>query len=67
MYMVQEGLQVIVQAVVEEQPGVIQHLACLTIGGGGPGRKENSHCPWILGILDSFLLFNRDFLLHSFD
>jgi hypothetical protein len=41
MYMVQDGLQVSVQAVAEEQPGVIEHLASCTVGGSNTRKEEN--------------------------
>lgn len=67
MYMVQNGLQVSVQAMAEEQPGVIQHLAGYTIGGSNPRRKEDQRCPWILGTLDAFSLSSRGFPLFLVD
>lgn len=40
MYMEQDGLQVSVEAVAEEQPGVIEHLAGCTVGGSDTGKED---------------------------
>lgn len=66
MYVVQNGLQVSIQAVAEEQPRVIQHLAGCTVGVCSPRRKEDSYCLWILGIPGSFALSSRSFILFLF-